>query len=834
MALRSYLAAAGLLLPLPSAAAVASPNPPPQDAQIQGAQDGRSSEADYVIRARVDDAEPTDLDDDDGVQKQLSGTMTLTWRNGSGEEVSDLWFHLYLNAYANNRSLHMTEAQGRLKGTKVERGFGWQEIRSLKVGEVDLTEALTFRVPDSRAPLDRTLFSVDLPEPVPAGGEVTVEIEWESRLPRVRRRTGTKGDFIFLSHWFPKLAVYEGGRGWRAHPFYMNTEFYADYGTYDVTLDLPEEYTGKIAASGKRVSAEALPDGRYAERYIAPAPEDQTYADPVAARGSGLAPRVHGFAWTADPDYTVYERPFVWNEWASRHEAEVAEVASALGMEPADLAGREVLVRVMVHPEHASQAERHWRATCATLFYYGLWYGAYPYSELTAVDPAWGARAAGGMEYPTIFTCGSRMLTRPRMYTPESVTVHEAGHQFWYGLVGNNEPEAAWLDEGFNSFSDSETLFREYGARRAASTYSGLPMWGIAPSAAPGARSLEGTVSLQSVAFPNPIRLGLDRLDVSVSKDLQWLVPSEIQARPLTASPFVKFWRDQPQLTFVEQETDPRWGDRSGYLRDPESDPIERNVWDYVDRTSYSTNSYPHTAVALRSLQALVGRDAFLRGMRKFAQDWRYRHPYPEDFYLAFQEGADADIQWYFEDVFRSTKTVDWSCQVAQTRDPKSAGWFRCDDGSWTSDCSPEALASAAEAEEAEAEADAEGGDGASGAEEPEKAKRPWVPDIVVRRRGDLVLPVKVQVTYEDGGKVDFDWTREMQGEKNWWRLPLAADARKVTSVVIDPERLWFLDRNMTDNQWFAERDKLAPSRWGERAAARAASVLQWFMAVGG
>ena len=240
MALRSHLAAAGLLLTFLSAAAYASTSPRPQDAG-----DGRSSEADYVIRARVDDAEPTDLDD--GVQKQLSGTMSLTWRNGSGEAVSDLWFHLYLNAYANNRSLHMTEAQGRLKGTKVDRGFGWQEIRSLKVGDVDLTDALTFRVPDSRAPLDRTLFSVDLPEPVPAGGEVTVEIEWESRLPRVRRRTGTKGDFIFLSHWFPKLAVYEGGRGWRAHPFYMNTEFYADYGTYDVTLDLPEEYTGKIA-----------------------------------------------------------------------------------------------------------------------------------------------------------------------------------------------------------------------------------------------------------------------------------------------------------------------------------------------------------------------------------------------------------------------------------------------------------------------------------------------------------------------------------------------------------------------------------------------------------
>ena len=160
-----------------------------------------------------------------------------------------------------------------------------------------------------------------------------------------------------------------------------------------------------------------------------------------------------------------------------------------------------------------------------------------------------------------------------------------------------------------------------------------------------------------------------------------------------------------------------------------------------------------------------------------------------------------------------------------QTQDPKSAGWFRCEDGSWMSDCSPEALASAAAAEEAA---------GDEAAEDSDAPKRPWVPDVVLRRRGDLILPVKVQVAYEDGEKVTFEWTRELQGEKNWWRLPLAADARKVTSVVIDPERLWFLDRDMSDNQWFAERDKLAPSRWGERAAARAASVLQWFMAVGG
>ena len=93
----------------------------------------------------------------------------------------------------------------------------------------------------------------------------------------------------------------------------------------------------------------------------------------------------------------------------------------------------------------------------------------------------------------------------------------------------------------------------------------------------------------------------------------------------------------------------------SRYLRDPDRDPIDTPGWQYADRESYRTNSYPRTAVALRSLEGLVGRERFLRGMRHFAETWRYRHPYPDDFFAAFAEGAGADLAWYFEAVFRGT-----------------------------------------------------------------------------------------------------------------------------------------------------------------------------------
>jgi len=796
--------------------------------------DARTSEAHYVVRARVDDAAP-DKEIDDGAPKQLTGSMSLTWRNRAGEPASDLWFHLYYNAFANNQSLHLTEGKGATRGSKIERGFGWQEVRSIKIGETELIDTLQWRLPESGAMDDRTLFSVALPEPVPDGGEVTVKIEWESRLPRIRRRWGTKGDFLFLAHWLPKLGVFEGGRGWRAHPFHLNTEFYSNFGTYDVTLDLPEEYKGKVGASGVPVGAPIVEGGRCVTRFLAPSPGDRERTDPVAARGSKRRPLVHDFAWTADPDYVVYEQPFRWDDWAKKHEFEVSEAMRALGRTRDELRARTVDVVVMIQPERAEQAERHWAATCAALFFYGLWYGEYPYERVTVVDPAWGAGAASGMEYPTLFTCGTELFTAPDMHTPESVTVHEAGHQFWYGVVANNEAEAAWLDEGLNSYTDAETLYREYGLRRSARKYSRLFQYGRA--AVPEARGglIGDALTLRAVTVTNPVRYGFERFGDGLPELpswLGWVGRKSWEFESLQPSAFVAWWRDQPVLTSVEEWTDPRWADRVGYLGDPRTDPIETPVWDYADSKSYTTNSYTRTAVALRSLNALVGREAFLRGMRYYAEQWRYRHPYPVDFYEAFQVGADADIQWYFDAVFRGTGTVDWSVEVAQASGQKPKGWFRCMDGRWQANCAPSIIAPSSNEEEEpapETEPDSDR-NGDVKAEDSE----PLVYDVLVRRKGELLLPVKIRVHFADRTEQDFEWTREAQSTRTWWRLPLQPGQPEITAVVIDPDRNWYLDVDMRDNQWFKSPDRLAPWRYGERALAGATHTLQWFMSIGG
>ena len=731
---------------------------------------GSENSVDYRISARLD-----------GDTKIITGTETVSWINGSGESVLDAWFHLYLNAFSNNRSTHLTEAKGTLRDHELSEGWGWSRITSVSAvdpatgGRIDLMPSFRYERPDDGNADDRTVFAVDLPAAVEPGGALELQVAWEAQLPRVRRRTGYKDDFLLVAQWFPKLGVYEAERGWNCHQFHMNTEFYSDYGTYDVELNLPAEYKDKVYASG--FGAGEIEGGRYVVRFAAPATKDRSRAGAF-----GKTPVVHDFTWTGDPRFKVHKFTFEPSHWIEEYPDEVAFMVEAIGEEALDL--RRVDVTVLVHPERDGQAERHRHATEAALFFYGLWFGEYPYQHVTVVDPPWGGRAAGGMEYPTLFTCGTRLFTTPDMYSPESVTVHEAGHQFWYGLVGNNEFEAAWLDEGFNSYTDSEVLYRVYGPSRDTTSYAAVPVDGV-PVA-----SVRPTGALGRM-------LGIECLPA----------PFGMPVEPVRASGFLDWWRDQPALTFVSQWNDPRWGDRSGYLGNPDSDAIDTYAYEHVDRSSYRANSYPRTAVALRTLQHVVGDVAFVRGMRNYAQEWRYRHPYADDFFRSFQEGADVDCQWYFDEVFRSTETGDWQVDVEQRRRPSVIGLFQGEGGEFLERTEPDG--------------------------DDEEAEGPWEIDIALRRVGGLSLPMPVRLTFEDGTTRDEMWTRDEQLATNWKRLLFESES-KLVGVQIDPDRRVFLDADLSNNAWYDASDKLAPWRWGERVLGQVQHHLHFLGGIGG
>jgi hypothetical protein len=362
----------------------------------------------------------------DPASRTVTGRSVVSWRNISGRPTSELQFHLYWNAWRNTDSTWMRERiragrgpGGRYDDSPAERPAGdWSYIDvtavRLLAGDAapltDLTARGTFIAPDDGNKADQTVLSVPLPGAVAPGESVTVELAWTAHVPRTFARTGAVGNYFFIAQWFPKLGVLED-TGWNTHQFHAGTEFYADYGVYDVRITVPRGWV--VGATGRERERHDTPKGTTTHRYVQ---ED-----------------VHDFVWTTSPDYVVKTATF---EHPSLPRTEL---------------------RLLLQPEHVGQAERHFAATRATLKYYGEWFGPYAYGHLTIVDPAWQS-SAGGMEYPTLFTAGTNWLAPEHVGDPEGVTIHEAGHQFWYGLVGNNEFEHAWLDEGLNQFSTSRAL----------------------------------------------------------------------------------------------------------------------------------------------------------------------------------------------------------------------------------------------------------------------------------------------------------------------------------------------------------------------------------------
>jgi hypothetical protein len=387
--------------------------------------------ASYVISVKLD-----------ATKKTLDGRETITWRNIQDAPTSELWFHLYFNGFRNSRSTWMLEdrLRGRMEpGAARHRGrlgVGGHRTPSSCRGRHDgmrtSPRPMQFVAADGDVvnPDDRTVVKVPLPRAVGPGESVSVEVSFTAKVPRTFARTGFRGDYYFLSHWYPALGVYEKTGAWNCHQFHASTEFFSDYGVYDVTMTVPRGWV--VGATGRQTERR---DGPTAPRTSTSRPTCTTSPGPRAPTTSSAT---------------------------ARFEVE--------GLPPVDM-------RLLFQPEHAAQVDRHFAATRAALENYGKWYGPYPYGHITIIDPRVGSRA-GGMEYPTLFTRARGCGTRSGGGSPEGVTIHEAGHQFWYGISGNNELEHAWLDEGLNRFSDRRAYDVTYGAQTLVRRYLRLPTRG--------------------------------------------------------------------------------------------------------------------------------------------------------------------------------------------------------------------------------------------------------------------------------------------------------------------------------------------------------------------
>jgi len=366
----------------------------------------------------------------DAKTHQLDGSEVLTYRNLTGQPLDHFPFHLYLNAFQPTATW-IREA--RRMGTRdvgnyekwKDEDFGSDEIQRMEVvGMGDVTASLHYIQPDDANKDDKTVIEAVLPRPVAPGETVVFKVKFHDKFPETQARTGYKKDFTLGGQWFPKVGVWWHG-AWNCHQFHVSTEFFADFGVFDVKLTLPQDQL--VGASGVEVSDVSNSDGTKTVTY---------HGDDI-----------HDFAWTASPRFRVGEETYQGT------------------MGP-------VKMRVMMQPEHWSQEARHAKILRQSLEHFEKWYGPYPYKTITLVDPL--GQEAGGMEYPTFITGGTSWWTPDGLYLPEIVVEHEFGHQYWYGMVATNEFEDAWMDEGLNSYTEVKVLDDILGKKTSVMNLFGL------------------------------------------------------------------------------------------------------------------------------------------------------------------------------------------------------------------------------------------------------------------------------------------------------------------------------------------------------------------------
>ena len=594
---------------------------------------------DYSIKAKLSPEE-----------KIVLGEEVLTWLNTGDFPVSELHFHLYLNAFKNNRSTFMIESGGSHRGFAVDKDrWGYIDVSRIGIRDgADLTTTITYIQPDDENPDDQTVMQVLLPEPLPPGETIILEIIFQSKLPQVFARSGYKGNFFMVAQWFPKIGVWENG-AWNCHQYHSSSEFYADFGIFEVAITVPEDFV--LGATGKRIKEVKNRDGTV------------TYTH--------YQENIHDFAWTACPDFVEIHKPFTLDDPPVQTE-----------------------MIFLIHKTHLKLKDRYEESLRNGLEFYSQSYGAYPYETITLVDPPLNAIGAGGMEYPTLFTSMGSWFFPKGLRLPEMVTIHEFGHGYWYGMVASNEFEEAWLDEGINSYSEIKAMDHYYGKDSSMVDLGAIKMSDLVNS----------RVSI----------LGLSKLD-----------------------------------------------------------PIMAKSWEFYSEGSYAANVYAKAALTLLTLEGYLGDDVMAEVMKTYFERWKFKHPKSADFFAIAEEVSGQDLDWFFDQFFKTPGQLDYSVGRIRSVEIKDhQGIFKGE------------------------------------LVEPDKTKdspeeKNYKNEVVILRKGDLFFPQEILIVFENGEEIRETW----KGRDRWKRFEYIK-ANKLKMAKIDPEHKIPLDINQMNNSRLLKPNK--------------------------
>jgi hypothetical protein len=411
----------------------------------------------YTIDVTLNDAE-----------RSLDGFIKIQYSNHSPDTLKFIWIHCWPNAYKNDQTAFSEQLLG---NGRTDFYFSDRQQRGY-------INRLDFRVDDQQArmedhPQHIDIIKVILPIPLPPGGQITLSTPFHVQLPYNFSRSGysstpnlksnpnkTYPDNSYnITQWYPKPAVYDS-KGWHPIPYLDQGEFYSEFASFDVRITVPQSFT--IAGTGELQNSPTLQEIAPGTAFIQSSPIKPPHPKP-----GGHHPIQHHPIPKKIPQRPAPVAQNISTKTLVYHQTNIHDFAFFANKHFNTLhdtlqlpSGRIIQVYSYFTPT-ASPAWQHSLSYIkdAIKFRSSL-IAEYPYNVVTAVESKMGP-GIGGMEYPTI-TAINNDVTDPKNL---DITIeHEVGHNWFYGILGSNERQYAWMDEGLNTYYDNRYESFKYGA----------------------------------------------------------------------------------------------------------------------------------------------------------------------------------------------------------------------------------------------------------------------------------------------------------------------------------------------------------------------------------
>lgn len=364
--------------------------------------------------------------------KTIKGSETILWKNNTNDVVNRIQIHLYHNAYKNSNSTYA-------RGKKIiinQKENGYTEITSIKLSDsLNSIIKTEFIQPDDHNIDDQTVFKIELAKSILPNEEIKLNIDFLTKIPVAgtgRSGYGREKDVILVSDWYPKLGVYEEGKGWNSHQFHSWTGFYSNFASYNIKLTIPANYS---------IITSLLPTKE----------ENNNNTKTLTYKSNYLI----DFAWCiTNNGYVEYNEHY-------------------------KIKDNDIKISILIQQENRIKIDRVFSALKNCIDAYSDWVGEFPFKSLSIIDlPK--TFSIPYISHSGLIGININFFEPIYNYSLEEKIIYALGHQYFSSAISINQIEEPWISASIVGFLTAKILEKHYGSGKGIIRFAdGIPFDGI-------------------------------------------------------------------------------------------------------------------------------------------------------------------------------------------------------------------------------------------------------------------------------------------------------------------------------------------------------------------